>query len=338
MTSADATAKLHGMIGPENAIQRVASAFKDCLSDAEVLRTIDELFGDLGFEFDAEAEERTRVEGIGQRRSRAAGYLATLDLSLPPDRDRLMEVIGTKLGEWTEGREPGEERLKRLLRTLKNAGYEWDGTQVRPRKQSPEVAPPSPSNATSSLVQPTRTEPLTDDVPSVFISYAHEDQVIAHALANALRARGCRVWIDDDEMRIGDDLAERIAEAINSVDFLLAIISEDAVKSSWCKRELSIAVTEALNTKRVKVLPIRLGDVSLPPILTGIYSPRVDPANIEAMADKILNDMKRHRGGGGPSGGTPVVPRPVPLPSDPSEGFPPRPPTRPRRTPMNRSA
>jgi hypothetical protein len=41
--------------GPENAISRVASALKECLSDTSVLRHIDDFFNDLGFEFDPEA-------------------------------------------------------------------------------------------------------------------------------------------------------------------------------------------------------------------------------------------------------------------------------------------
>jgi hypothetical protein len=37
--------------------------------------------------------------------------------------------------------------------------------------------------------------------PSIFISYAHEDADLARELAQALRRRKCRVWIDEGEMR-----------------------------------------------------------------------------------------------------------------------------------------
>jgi hypothetical protein len=49
--------------GPENAISRVASALKECLSDTSVLRQIDDFFNDLGFEFDPEAEEWELARG-----------------------------------------------------------------------------------------------------------------------------------------------------------------------------------------------------------------------------------------------------------------------------------
>lgn len=69
---------MYGLGRPENAIARVASSFKECLSDTEVLRTIDQFFDDLGFEFDANVEEQSLAQNVGQRRSRAAGYLGRL--------------------------------------------------------------------------------------------------------------------------------------------------------------------------------------------------------------------------------------------------------------------
>ena len=300
---------------PESAITRVVSAFKDCLSDTEVLRTIDDFFGDLGFEFDPEAEERNRAQGVGQRRSRAAGYLETLNLSQDTGRDMLAAAVGTKLAEWDDKHGPSPDRLTRLHRTLKTAGFEWNGSDLVPRTPTKDAAATKPA-AAAPVAQ---AEPVPD-VPSVFISYAHEDQAVAQGLAHALLARGSRVWIDVEMIRIGDDLADRIGKAIESVDFLLAIISEESVKSRWCKRELGIAFDAAMKTDRVKVLPLRLGSVSLPPILRGLYSPRVDPANVEAMADKILADMKAHRGDD--DYGTPAAKRPDPPPSDPTDTLP----------------
>lgn len=297
----------------ENAISRIGTAFKECLSDTETLRTIDDLFTDLGFEFDPQAEERSLAQSIGQRRSRVAGYLETLDLADPGDRDRLLSVIATKLVEWADGRSPSPDRLTRLHRTLKAVGYEWNGAEIverTPAARPPRVPDPVPS-APVRLRHPSAPEP-PEDAPSAFISYAHEDKDLVHALADALRARGCRIWIDEEGMRVGDVLIERIAEAIDSVEFLLAIVSEASVKSSWCRRELSIAIDGALKTAHVKVLPVRVGSVDLPPTLVGTFSPRVDPSDVEAMADRLIADMESHRkdrSGAGPR------PRPAAPPS-----------------------
>jgi hypothetical protein len=327
-------------IGPENAITRVASALKECLSDTSVLRQIDDFFNDLGFEFDPEAEEWELARGTGQRRSRAEGYLSTLDLDVPSDRDRLFAAVGAKLTEWgDDGRGPSPDRLTRLHRTLRAVGYEWNDTEVVPRVAAGRDA--TPARPPARPAERPRPRPLTtarDDrifishtegdaetaealaealnAPSLFISYAHEDGELARGLAAALRARGCRVWIDADDLRIGDDMVTRIGEAIDSVDFLLAILTEASVQSPWCKRELSIAVAEALKTDRVKVLPIRIGSVALPPSLQGINSPRVDPSDVDALAGRLMADMERHLSGD--RGGTPTPARPVPPPSDPT--------------------
>jgi hypothetical protein len=60
----------------------VVEAFVNCFA-WETLGQIDALFGDLGFKFDRAAEEVAQQTSRGQRRSRAAGYLATLDLADP---------------------------------------------------------------------------------------------------------------------------------------------------------------------------------------------------------------------------------------------------------------
>ena len=296
------------MHGQTTAISRVADALKECLSETEVLRTIDEFFGDLGFDFDQAAEDASRARGVAQRRSRAAGYLDNLDLDERADRARLLDAIAAKLSEWTEERGPSPDRVARLKRTLRAAGYEWNGTAIQASSSSSASATRTSSRPSPPLAA--ETTGSTANAPSVFISYAHEDAELAHALAGALRSRGCRVWIDVDEMRIGDDLASRIGEAIDSVDFLLAVISDTSVKSPWCKRELSIAVSEAMKSGRVKVLPMRLGPVALPALLRGIYSPRVDPSNVGTMAEKLLADMEGHRGPPAPA------PRPTPPPTD----------------------
>ena len=150
------------------------------------------------------------------------------------------------------------------------------------------------SGSLGSKRTPRRTS-ATGAGPSVVVSYAHEDRQFVLGLADALHQRGCRVWVDEGEMRVGDVLIDRIASAIDEMEFLLAIVSEASVQSSWCQRELSIAISGALEQAKVKVLPVRLGRTALPPTLRGIYSPRVDPAAIDETAEKLVADMRSHK-------------------------------------------
>jgi len=75
-----------------------------------------------------------------------------------------------------------------------------------------------------------------------FISYSHSDKQFVKRLGADLREYGIDIWRDEDEMRVGDSLIERITSAINAVDYVLAIISPHSLNSKWVKEELEQAL------------------------------------------------------------------------------------------------
>lgn len=108
----------------------VVEAFIACFGGT-ILREIDALFEDLGFEFDPSAEERAEQQGRGARRSRAAGYLAAADLTQPRDADRLLKAISLALADWERTEGEGEwSDLKRLRRNIDLGGFDWDGSTL----------------------------------------------------------------------------------------------------------------------------------------------------------------------------------------------------------------
>lgn len=102
---------------------------------------------------------------------------------------------------------------------------------------------------------------------TVFVSYSHADKKLADAVARGLEERGLGVWIDSKGLRIGDSIITRIATAIAEGDFLLALVSAASRNSNWCRKEIALAMTEGINNRRVTVLPLRVGDVEMPPEL-----------------------------------------------------------------------
>ena len=83
----------------------------------------------------------------------------------------------------------------------------------------------------------------------VFLSHASEDKDdIARPLALALRRRGLRVWYDEFELRIGDNLIAKLNAGINSSRFGILVLSHDFFGKNWTEYELntleSLAVTE----------------------------------------------------------------------------------------------
>lgn len=130
--------------------------------------------------------------------------------------------------------------------------------------------------------------------PSVFISYAHADKPFAHTLAGLLGERGCSVWVDEFELRAGDSLTDRISGAVTSADFVITLVSTGSVESNWCKRELQMALSTGLSEGRTIVLPVRLGDVAMPPALSDILYVPAEHDEADALADRLIRDMCSH--------------------------------------------
>jgi uncharacterized protein YjbI with pentapeptide repeats len=77
---------------------------------------------------------------------------------------------------------------------------------------------------------------------SCFISYSHRDKAFAEKLLGALQGEGIRCWLDEKEIRPGDDIAESIDRALQRGDKVLLCCSVHSLNSYWCDRELAIAL------------------------------------------------------------------------------------------------
>ena len=58
----------------------------------------------------------------------------------------------------------------------------------------------------------------------VFVSHRHRDSAWAKSLVKQLQARGFEVWLDESELRPGDDLAEQIRQAVRESDTVVSVI------------------------------------------------------------------------------------------------------------------
>lgn len=74
----------------------------------------------------------------------------------------------------------------------------------------------------------------------VFISHASEDkEAVAVPLARALQGAAVRVWLDQEQLRIGDSLRASIDEALAKSRFGVVIISAAFLRKRWPARELN---------------------------------------------------------------------------------------------------
>ena len=90
----------------------------------------------------------------------------------------------------------------------------------------------------------------------VFISHASEDKDdIVRPLAQALVAKGVKVWYDEFEMKIGDSLRRKIDKGLANSRFGIVVISKDFIKKGWTNYELDGIITKAVSGEQI-ILPI----------------------------------------------------------------------------------
>lgn len=92
----------------------------------------------------------------------------------------------------------------------------------------------------------------------VFLSHSNEDSDIARKVRNYLVHNGLNVFDDKNDITTGSNLTASINKAISSSDAVLFFVSKNSEKSQWVQHEMSLAVSNKLNGKDVKLIPLVL--------------------------------------------------------------------------------
>jgi hypothetical protein len=90
----------------------------------------------------------------------------------------------------------------------------------------------------------------------VFISHASEDkELVARPLANLLTGSGLNVWLDENELGLGDSLRAKIDQGLAGSRFGVVVLSPAFFAKDWPKQELDgLAALES--PERKVILPI----------------------------------------------------------------------------------
>ena len=180
-----------------------------------------------------------------------------------------MGICGVRVGQNGGYRYPGY---------LDELGSELGGSEVCDR---------------SAVSDASRTDPAHQRL-SLHLD-SHDEATLASELADGLRAHRLQVWIDEDELKIGDSIIERIATAIAGIDFFLILVSEASRESNWCRKELSLAVTGELGREGVAVLPVRVRGAEIPEALRDKLHLDLDQGNVADVARKIADAVPKHQ-------------------------------------------
>lgn len=121
----------------------------------------------------------------------------------------------------------------------------------------------------------------------IFISYSSKDENIYINLADSLRKQGHTIFNAVD-INIGENWIEKIKNALNESDILIAIITENFLSSSWAQAELSSVV---LGTNNIRLLPVVVGDVFVPNFISQFQYRKVKSE--EDIISTVLTDIAK---------------------------------------------
>ena len=99
---------------------------------------------------------------------------------------------------------------------------------------------------------------------TIFISYSSLDSTFIMKLVRDLKKTGCDIWLDKWEIKVGDDIFDKIQCGIKNAEFVVLVLSNNSISSGWVDKEWKIAYWSEITSRRVKVLPVLLEDCEIP--------------------------------------------------------------------------
>ena len=100
-----------------------------------------------------------------------------------------------------------------------------------------------------------------------FLSHSSADKPFIRQLAADLTANGIGVWLDEQRIRVGDSIPEKIAQGLAESDYFLIGMSQRSSESAWVQKELNNALMTEMRRRNVHILPLKLDDSPMPQII-----------------------------------------------------------------------
>jgi hypothetical protein len=107
------------------------------------------------------------------------------------------------------------------------------------------------------------------ELPKVFISYSSRDTKFVNWLITRLKQEGLTVWVDVQQVAVGDSIVARVNEGLESASYFIPVLSKSSVQSAWVQQEMDYAIIREKTQTPLSILPVVIDDCNLPPLLVG---------------------------------------------------------------------
>jgi hypothetical protein len=76
----------------------------------------------------------------------------------------------------------------------------------------------------------------------IFISYSSRDKDWAEAFAKSLRSKGLTVWLDQDQIRVGDSINDAIERGLRESSYVLSVLTPETINKPNLLFEMGAAL------------------------------------------------------------------------------------------------
>jgi len=118
----------------------------------------------------------------------------------------------------------------------------------------------------------------------IFITHSEKDIELARKLKESLKD-DCEIYIAADDIQPGRSLPDKIVTNIKSSNYLIGLITRDAVSSQWVQQEIGIA-----KANNIPIIPLVEPGVKIKGVLEGIEYITLDRNN----PYKTLNNLREY--------------------------------------------
>jgi hypothetical protein len=133
---------------------------------------------------------------------------------------------------------------------------------------------------------------MSDFAYDVFLSHSSKDKVVVRELAQRLKSDGVRVWLDEWEIKAGDNIPHKIEEGLENSRVLVLCISANAFGSDWAQLEAgTFRFRDPLNKQR-RFIPLRLDDTPIKGSLSQFLYIKWRPHDREQEYAKLLDGCR----------------------------------------------
>ena len=129
----------------------------------------------------------------------------------------------------------------------------------------------------------------------IFISHSEDDRILIEKIDEALRSKGCEVYVEQKEMNYGESQIDSICNAIDGSEFVLLILTGKSIESKWVNQEIGFSYALGKTIIPIVIECMKIPD-EIPGMIKHVKCIDCRKKNHNATIELILGFFEEHSG------------------------------------------